>query len=272
MSGGHSAYDTFYRWSKECPAPVACLAREGAKAHNDGYGAYVDRLYDERLLDRGRSHDRRDSKSDNGSEQRHSLTLSAFIDARSGIYVGWVVTDNSSSDATLLALRKAIMRYGIPHFLYVDNGREYLNIDIGGMGHRTRAKKVDVKLPTPILTRLGIQMTNALPRNAQAKIIEREFRNFTFLSQLFETYCGSNTVAKPEKLNAKLRAGKIPTDGELTEVVNTMIEGYFNCMIYNGKVVADRGKTRLQVYSDHLGAIRVANEDDGALEPSGLVV
>lgn len=260
------AYDTFYRWSKQLPAPIATLARKGDKAFNDEYGIFVDRLYDDMASNDYWIADghRIDviTKSEDGKEQTRRLTLSAFIDARSGIYVGWVVTDNPSSDATLFALRKAIQQYGIPRYIYVDNGREYLNIDIGGMGHRTRHHKVEIKLPTPVLSRLGIQMTNALPTNAQAKIIEREFKNFTFLAQLFETYCGNSVVTKPEKLKDKLKVGKIPTDGQLTQVVEDMIEGYFNLSEYNGKVVADRGLTRLEVYRRHLSAVRMAAPED----------
>jgi len=261
------SYDTFYRMTKTFSKPVATLAREGEKAYNDRYGIFVDRFYDDMAsndywIADGHTIDVI-TLSEDGLEQRHRMTLSAFIDARSGIYVGWVVTENPSSDSTLAALRKAIMRYGLPKYIYVDNGREYLNIDIGGTGHRTKKKKVKIQLPTPILTRLGIQMTNAIPRNAQAKIIEREFRNFTFLSRLFDTYCGSNVVAKPEKLKHKLKAGQIPTDGELIQVVNDMIDGYFNQQPYNGKVVADKGKTKLQVYQERLPkAIRRAATED----------
>lgn len=261
------SYDTFYRMAKAFSKPVATLARKGEKAYNDRYGIFVDRFYDDMAsndywIADGHTIDVI-TKADDGTEQRHRMTLSAFLDARSGIYVGWVVTENPSSDSTLAALRKACMRYGLPKYIYVDNGREYLNIDIGGTGHRTRKKKVDIKLPTPILTRLGIQMVNAIPRNAQAKIIEREFRNFTFLSRLFDTYCGSNVVAKPEKLKHKLKTGQIPTDGELIQVVNNMIDGYFNQQSYNGKVTADKGKTKAQVYRAHLPRVirRAAPED-----------
>lgn len=262
------SYDTFWRWARELPKPVATLAREGDKAFNDRYGIFVDRLYDDMMSNDFWIADghRIDviTRSEDGKEQRRRLTLSAFIDARSGIYVGWVVTDNPSSDATLLALRKAILRYGIPRYLYVDNGREYLTTDIGGLGHRKKSK-VEINLPTPILQRLGITMCNALPRNAQAKIIEREFRNFTFLSRLFETYCGSNVVDKPEKLKAMLKAGRIPTDGKLAQVVEDMIDGYFNLQAYGGKVVSDRGKPRMQVYQEHLSAVRKAAPKELAL-------
>ena len=250
------SYATAYRWAKSMPQPVACLAREGDKAFNDRYGIFADRLYDDMASNDYWVADghRLDviTKSEDGKERAHRLHITAFIDARSGIYVGWVITENPSSDATLLALRKAIMKYGVPNYIYVDNGREYLNIDIGGMGHRTRTRKVKIQLPTPILTRLGITMTNALPRNAQAKTIEREFKNLTFLARLFDTYVGSNVVVKPEKLKYMLKDGKIPTDSELYAVVESMIEGYFNCQPYNGKVVSDRGRTKFEVYCDNL--------------------
>lgn len=265
------SYDTFYRWSRECPMPLSVLARKGEKAFNDRCGVYVNRLYDNMMsndywIADGHTFDVI-SVMEDGSERTHRLTLSAFIDARSGIFVGWVVTDHPSSDATLLALRKAIKRYGIPKNIYVDNGREYLNIDIGGTGHRTRKRKVEIQLPTPILTRLGIQMTNALPRNAQAKIIERAFRDIVFLSQLFETYCGSNPSMRPEKLKYYIKQGRIPTDSELAGVVEDMLEGYFNDQPYNGKVVRDRGKTRMEVYNQYRQgqAIRMASEEDLAL-------
>ena len=263
------SYDVLYRYTKTLPMAVCELARGGEKAHNDRCGVFVDRLYDDMLpndywIADGHTIDVI-SKADDGTEKRHRLTLSAFLDARSGIYVGWVVTDNPCSDATLLALRKAILRYGIPKNIYVDNGREYLNTDIGGLGHRTKKRTKDQSpLPTPILARLGIQMTNALPRNGQAKIIERAFKDFTFLSKLFDTYTGNTPAARPEKLKRHLKAGHIPLDGELSQVVEDMIEGYFNLQPYKGKVVSDRGLTKMEVYRKHIAhaQVRMATEED----------
>lgn len=58
----------------------------------------------------------------------HRLYLTAFMDARSGILTDIYVTNNPSSQATLIALRKGIMEYGIPANIYVDNGREFLTL------------------------------------------------------------------------------------------------------------------------------------------------
>ena len=80
----------------------------------------------------------------------HRPYLTAFLDARSGIFTGFYVTYNPSSEATLIALRRGILEYGIPDNIYVDNGREFLTFDIGGLGHRGRSlkrKKSHLKYP-----------------------------------------------------------------------------------------------------------------------------
>lgn len=105
----------------------------------------------------------------------HRLYLTAFMDARSGILTDIYVTNNLSSQATLIALRKGIMEYGIPANIYVDNGREFLTFDVGGLGHRQKKSTKDKFTPPPVFERLGIKMTNAIVRNAKAKIIERRF-------------------------------------------------------------------------------------------------
>lgn len=135
--------------------------------------------------------------------------------------------------------------------LYVDNGREYLTYDIGGKGHQTLKVKVNIKLPTPILQRLGIQMINALPANSAAKHIERDFKDFTFLPKLMDGYCGSNVVVKPESLKHNIKQGKLPTDSQFVTYVNNMIDGYFKLQPYNGKVIYDKGNTKIEIYSEY---------------------
>ena len=122
------AYDTYRRWAKALSKPVAVYAREGETAYYDRWEPSVDRLYDdmepnEYWIADGHRIDVI-TRSEDGREKLRRLTISAIIDAYSGIYVGWCITDNPSSDATLYALRKAILKYGLPRYLYVDNGRE----------------------------------------------------------------------------------------------------------------------------------------------------
>ena len=265
------SYTTFTRRVKsDIPEAVEVLGREGQKAFRDRCAPYIRRTYESMASNEWWIADNHTfdviTQGDNG--QRHRLHLTAFFDARSGIFTGCYVTLNPSSQATLIALRKGILKYGIPENIYVDNGSEFLTFDIGGRGHRKRKPKDGQERfePPPVFERLGIKMTNALVRNAKAKIIERRFRDVKdHLSRLFDTYTGGNVLEKPERLKGVLKNGEIPLDSTFTEAVEELLDWYFNQQPYGGEVVADRGKPRQQVYNENLHTKRVAGAEDLSL-------
>jgi len=261
-------YSTFWRRvQNDIPEPMEVLGRQGQKAFRDRCAPYIHRIYEEMASNEWWVADNHTfdviTQGENG--QLHRLYLTAFFDARSGIYTGSHVTTAPSSQSTLVALRKGILKYGIPENIYVDNGREFLTHDIGGLGHRKKKPKNGeerFEVP-PVFERLGINMTNALVRNAKAKIIERRFRDIKdHLSRLFETYTGGNVVEKPEKLKGVLKNGEIPLDATFTDTVETLLDWYFNQQPYGGEVAADHGKPRQQAYNENLHTKRVAGAED----------
>lgn len=271
LADGIPSYGTFLRHvERDVPVAVRELGRSGKKAMRDRCAPYVHRVYDNMDSNEVWVADNHtfDIISRNG-ETTHRLYLTAFLDARSGIFTGLYVTTTPSSQSTVIALRRGIQRYGIPDTIYVDNGREFLTFDLGGLGHRAKQSKAGEGRhdPPTILQRLGIEMINAQVRNARAKIIERRFLDVkNRISRLFESFTGGNVLEKPENLERLLRAGKGPTDKELTEAVELLLEGYLNEQPYGGAVAKDRGKPRIQVYHENLHCKRVPkNEDDLSL-------
>lgn len=261
------SYHTFYRKAKAVPYAVAVLCREGEKAYYDKCSPYIRREYESIAANDfwiGDTHTL-DVESMGPDGTLHRLYLSAWLDARSGIFTGWYVTASPGSQATLNALRKGIATRGIPLNVYVDNGREYLTRDIGGLGHRKKGK--DSFAPPGVFERLGIKMTNAIVRNARAKLVERRFEDFkNYVSRLFPTYTGGNVVEKPNRLKYVLKQGDhVPTDADVIAAVDTLIEGYLNCEPYGGSVAEDKGKSRVEVWRESLpnGAVRQpASEND----------
>lgn len=259
------SYHTFYRKAKAVPYPVMVLCREGEKAYYDKCSPYIRREYESIAANDfwiGDTHTL-DVESMGPDGTLHRLYLSAWLDARSGIFVGWYVTDHPGSQATLNALRKGILARGIPLNVYVDNGREFLTYDIGGRGHRAKKHLADGSepfAPPGVFERLGIKMTNAIVRNARAKLVERRFEDFkNYVSRLFPTYTGGNVVEKPNRLKYVLKQGDhVPTDAEVITAVDTLIEGYLNCEPYGGSVAEDKGKRRVDVWRESLanGAVR----------------
>ena len=261
------SYSAFYRKLASVPEGVKVLGREGHKAYNDRCAPYIRRIYDDMASNEWWIADNHtfDVMVKDKDGKLHRPYLTAFLDARSGIFTGFYVTYNPSSEATLIALRRGILEYGIPDNIYVDNGREFLTFDIGGLGHRRKkSKKEEESFEVPgVFKRLGINMTNAIVRNAKAKIIERRFCDVkNGLSRLFNTYTGGSVVEKPERLKYVLKKDSIYTDDEFNEYVEAVIKYYFNMMPYNGAVEADKGKAKQDVFNEYLYKKRTASEED----------
>ena len=262
------SYSAFYRrLNNEVPEGVKVLGREGHKAYNDRCAPFIRRIYEDIASNEWWIADNHTFdvmvKDKNGNIHRPYLT--AFLDARSGIFTGFHITYNPCSEATLIALRKGILEYGIPDNIYVDNGREFLTFDIGGLGHRKKKPKDGEEKfePPGVFKRLGINMTNAIVRNAKAKIIERRFEDVkNALSRLFNTYTGGNVVEKPERLKYVLKKDQIYTDEEFEEYVEMVLKYYFNMEAYNGAVEADKGKCKQDVFFEHLTRKRVASAEE----------
>lgn len=269
LLAGMPDYTTFTRRIKrDVPDLVELLGREGEKAYRDRGGMYIRREYENMASNEWWICDNHTldiiSKDDSGTT--HRLYLTAFFDARSGIFTGCYVTTSPSSQSTLIALRRGILEYGIPENILGDNGREFLTFDMGGLGHRQRKPKDGKERfsPPPIFQRLGINFTTAQVRNARAKTIERAFLNVkNQISRLFATYTGGNVTEKPERLKEVIQKGTfIPTDKELTEKMELLLRWYFNEQPYGGAVAADRGKPRMQVYNERLSTVRKAGDNE----------
>ena len=188
--------------------------------------------------------------------------LTAFQDVRSRKFVGWEVTMNPCSQATLVALRRGIEENGLPDMILSDNGREFLTHDIGGRGFRKggKASKEEKEIPT-ILDNLGIRFTTAMVRNARAKIIERAFlevkNNF---SKMFDGYTGGTIAERPERLK---KTGKDAENfmllPEFIQYVDNYIRYIYNKRRHNG--VGMNGRTPDQMYAECMIEKRIATPE-----------
>lgn len=248
------------------PYKQKVLARDGKKAYQDLCAYYIRREYEDLMSNDywiGDTHTL-DVMSMDEDGNVHRLYLNAWMDLRSGVITGWHITDRPNSQATIYSLRDGILRRNaIPTHVYVDNGREYLTKDVGGLGHRAKKSKENEFKAPPIFARLGITMVNALPTNAKAKVIERRFLDFkNAVSKLFSTYTGGSVAEKPEILKVRLKNKEIVIDDVLRAEVNEIIEHYFNCSIYGGAVEKDRGKRKIDVYNENQAMVRRAAKEE----------
>ena len=263
------SYSSFYRLAMDVPEAVRILMREGDRAYYNKASVYTRRDYESIASNDWWVGDTYtcDTLTLGPDGKTHRPYLTAWVDVRSGIFVGWYISfGGNSSQNSIYALRRGCLAHGMPNYnAYVDNGREYLTFDFGGRGHR--AKKVLANGEAPfepktILDYLGVEMKNAIVQNSRAKLVERSFRNVKeHIMRLFPTYTGGSPEEKPEALKKALQRGAIPTDAEFVQKVDLLISGYLNYEPYYGSVPADKGKRRIDVYNEHLEHVRHVEPD-----------
>lgn len=265
---------TFQRSVRALPPEVVFYAREGPRKWWAQYSPYITRRYDEiesNAIWVGDTYTM-DIVTQTEVGQLHRMYLSAWVDARSGIFVGWGMNDGSSSQNSVNSLRDACVRQGtLPLMnLYNDNGREYLTFDFGGLGHRAKKTTANGEpkfQPLTIMERMEVKMVNAIPKNSRAKIVERSFRALKDrLMRLFPTFTGGSPQEKPEDLKAILKSGRqVPTDAEARDILDKLIQYDLNYSKYDGPVVADKGKRKIDVYNENCVREKVP-ADPGVLQ------
>lgn len=258
--------ETFARaLDRRTPVPVIQYFRYGQKAYRDKCASYIKRTYSDLhsndiwVCD---NHTFDVIVNEDGKEVRVYLTT--FLDVRSRKIVGWYVTDNPSSQATVIALRNGIRMNGIPKMIYSDNGREFLTHDIGGKGFRERKSytESDEHRPPTILEILGIEFRTALVRNAKAKIVERAYRTLKEqFSRLFDGYTGGHILERPERLK---HLAKNPDNfsvvEDFREYVDYWITGLYNREAHSGDGMNNRCPD--EVYAACLMEQRIATPEE----------
>lgn len=242
---------TFRRQVERLPFYITEFMRNGDKAANDNVVPYIIRLYDDLHVNDVWVADNHTldfiTLGENG--RQHRLYVTAYLDAKTGLLTGWNITDNPCMDSTVLALRHGILRCGRPKLIYVDNGSEFLTHDFGGKGHRKSWNEGDQ--PPTILDGLGIRMVNALPKNADAKAIERMFSTLkNQFSRQVVTFCGGTVVERKESLKYLLKKGILPTDQQIRAAFDIYINSVYNLAPYGGKERRFKGMTRQDAWNE----------------------
>nr|DAS80719.1 MAG TPA: transposase [Caudoviricetes sp.] len=241
------------RYKNEMIYAVEVYKRNGLKALMDRCIPYVDRLYDDLKANDVWIVDNHtldiQTKSDS-TDTIHRLSITAFMDAKSGIITGFNVTDNPSMNSTIFALRCGILKFGKPKAILADNGSEFLTYDFAGRRIRKQKAENVIEEYKTILGRLKIDFYTAKVKNAKAKNIERFFLDFkNHISKSFSTYTGGNITERPESLKMQLKKGNIPTDSRIRSVIGDMIM-LENMNSYGGKDKAKyKGLSKIDVYN-----------------------
>lgn len=179
--------------------------------------------------------------------------MMALIDVASNMVLDWELAETENAAGTVRVIKRVCETYGIFDRLYTDNGSAFAgHLVAGGNVHRFRngGKKPEGVQPPGICKIMGINLTFALPKNAQAKIAERVFAS---LSRVVDD--------RPEFRGC--HAGHAPSASPSADVVPIPVEDA--CKVIDREIVrfnrepgrrgqGANGRSYEQVFQDGLNA------------------
>ncbi len=211
------SYDTVREFLNAQPRPLAIMAREGEAEYHERCAPYIVRGYVDLRVNQCwcSDHMTHDVWLQNagyfpgiGHDDALRPWISVWMDLRSRKIVGAVWYHTPSSFTAGSALRLALVENGVPEGVLTDHGRDYMKLG----RHDELSPETN-----GVLARLGIQVTNAIPYNAQAKPVESWFGNR--LHERFDKlwkgfYCGSSPTTRPEDCSENLARHKAWMEGK----------------------------------------------------------
>ena len=205
-------YKTVCNYLKALPAPLAILARQGQRRHNEFCAPHVARAFTDIQASSiwvadHMIHDvevRNDCFQGVPLDAPMRVRLTAIMDMRSRKFVGccWAAEGDSRSIAT--ALRRAVRQYGPPKTFYCDNGRDFKKAARGAQTSRPSRESIkeaaELIVRSGALQRLGVEVQFCLPYHPQSKPIERAFGTVHGkLDALFPHYTTGNAYTRPDQ-------------------------------------------------------------------------
>ncbi len=161
--------------------------------------------------------------------------LTAVQDCRSRRIVGWTLVAEANQDSIIVAMRMAFHE-AVPDVFRLDNGKDFSSKAVAGdrkaelrrlraeygKGLRRVVEKSRDLVPltndprwSGVTAELGVDLIFAVPHSPWSKgTLERFFRTFhEQCGKGFATYCGNNTVNRPEAMPEVLKGEVIAEDG-----------------------------------------------------------
>ena len=232
--------------------------RMGSKEFKDARIPYVQRSYEDIRAGEWWMSDGHDlelmcyhktKKTAKGTRYYGSPKLIVWIDVKSRFITGWTLSWSETTESIAIALKRGIEKYGIPENIFTDNGKAYTSLKLKGN------EELD-----GIYSMLGVNVSHALPYNAQSKHIERWFVDFkNEFAKEFLTYKGGNVMERPERMKTftmeKIAKGLVIEQAELENEIERFIrhknhEYYVLRGGHRGKGMNKR--TPLQVMNEEL--------------------
>lgn len=232
--------EVFTRWLKrEVGESAIYYARNGFQKWNRKYAGYIDRDYSK--ISAGEvwvsDHAQIDIAAESAKNGKPVFGwITSFIDMKTGKALSSFFHEEApNSDHIFQAFFLAAVAYGLPKYVYIDNGKDYRCRDFAG-GKKHYRLEVDETRAKGMLLDLGVLPIFAKPYAAQSKTIERwHLKIKEHLSRNTIGFRGGNVTERPEKLIDEIKKGKLLPFNVLNDIFQDFIFNFLNKLTSQGK-------------------------------------
>lgn len=240
---------SFKRYIKNViPDVTIALYREGEKYFDDNFLPAIFTDYDAEMLYSNSMWVADHHKCDVLVKYEDKIIrpwITAFTDFKSRYIVGYIVFPyEPNSDFILNCLAEAVKKCGVPDMVLTDNGKDYKSHDLFNADN-----------DYSIVSILQSAVRTALPYNAKAKPIERNFRTIESICKMLPSYIGDRPENRPTTMkgtNKKIeRENKAMDFEEFKKFMDNNINIYHNT-VHTGNGM--NGRTPLETYKQSFSA------------------
>lgn len=195
-----------------------------------------------------------------GTQRRPWLTV--WRDYKTGLWLSWECRFSSpNAQRVMTTFAQAVLRYGLPDEIVIDNGKDYRAKDFAGGRLKV---EVDERTTKSMLAILGVRARFAWPYHGQSKAIERDFRTFDgWKSRFTPGYTGNSAANKPESAGSAAMRRALLCYDEGVELLDQFVNTILHTAASNGKNM--RGRSRLQAWAEEFHGLRTVTQESIAL-------
>jgi hypothetical protein len=145
-----------------------------------------------------------------------------------------------SADHIFYAFFLAAKAFGLPDFIYIDNGKDYRCRDFSGCYKNLKPwDDASEAYAKSLMGLLCVEVVFATAYNAQAKSVERDFQKIIGqFSRFMLGYVGSNPAKRPESTRKACDTGSLLPYNDCSILLDKYMAEIFNKTISNGKLLA----------------------------------
>jgi hypothetical protein len=154
--------------------------------------------------------------------------------------LGWYLHPEApGSDHIFYAFYLAAKEFGLPDFIYVDNGKDFRHRDLTGCYKNFKTwNEATEAYAKSLMGMLNVEVVFATAYNAQAKSLERDFKKIIEqFSKLMKGYTGSNPAKRPESTREACAKGALMSYEECSCLLDKYMKETFNRTASNGQLL-----------------------------------